>query len=128
MAQNGYITARIYTSRGELPVIGAVVTVTQDVGGRQNILGKRTTDRNGQTAPITVSAPDRALSENPSDETVFATVDVRVDHPLYYTVYIKDAQIFAGQTTLVDTPLIPLIENESHSNRADDFVQTPQNL
>ncbi len=128
MAQSGYLVARIYTSKGEIPVIGAVVTVSKNMGGRENIIAKRTTDRNGQTAPVTISAPDKALSESPTDQMVFSVVDVRVDHPLYYTVYIRNVQIFAGETTVVDTELIPLIENEEHSNRADEFVETPQNL
>jgi hypothetical protein len=128
LAQNGYLIARIYTSKGEIPVIGAIVTVSKNVGGRENIIAKRITDRNGQTAPVTISAPDKALSESPTDQMVFSVVDVRVDHPLYYTVYIKNVQIFAGETTIVDTELVPLIENEEHSNRADEFVETPQNL
>ena len=128
MAQNGYLIARIYTSKGELPVIGAIVTVSKNIGGRENIIAKRITDRNGQTAPVTISAPDKELSENPTNEEVFSVVDVRVDHPLYYTVYIRNVQIFAGETTVVDTALIPLIENEEHSGRAEEFVETPQNL
>lgn len=128
MAQNGYLAARIYTSRGSLPVEGAIITALQNVGGTQNIIGKRTTDRNGQIPLITVSAPDEALSQSPGNGDVFALVDVRVDASLYYTVLIKDVQVFAGQTTIIDMPLIPLMENERHTNRADEFVQTPQNL
>ncbi len=128
MAQNGYLAARIYTSRGSIPVEGAIVTVSKDVGGTQNIIGKRTTDRNGQIPLITISAPDEALSQSPGNGDVFTVVDVRVDEPSYYTVLIKNVQIFADQTTVVDTTLIPLIENERHDMRADEFVQTPQNL
>ena len=128
MAQNGYLATRIYTSRGELPVRGAVVTVINNTGGRQNIIAKRTTDRNGQIPPVTISAPDRVLSETPGNVDVFTTVDVRVDHPDYYTVLIKNVQIFAQQTTVVDTGLVPLIENESSTGRSDEVIETPQNL
>lgn len=128
MAQNGYLTARIYTSRGDLPIIGAIVTVSRNIGGRDNIIGKRTTDKNGQITPITISAPDSSLSLEPGREDVFTNVDVRVDHPMYYTVLIKNVQIFANQTTVVDTPLIPLPDNQEYSDRADEFVETPQNL
>ena len=126
MAQNGYLTSRIYTS--SLPVEGAIITVIKRENGTQEIIGKRTTNRNGLIAPITISAPDEALSLEPSDATVFATVDVRVDKEGFYTVEIKDVQIFGGQTTVVDTPLIPLPDNQSFDNRAEEFVQTPQNL
>ena len=128
MAQNGYIAARIYTSRGSLPVEGAVVTVLSDTDGTMNIIGKRTTDKNGQITPITISAPNESLSLEPNSGKVFTTVDVRVDKEGYYTVYIKNVQVFATQTTVVDTPLIPLPDNQEYSDKADEFVETPQNL
>ena len=128
MAQNGYLTARITTSKGSLPINGAIVTVMQNVGGTKNIIGKRTTDRNGQIIPVTIEAPNEDLSQSPGNGEVYSLVDVRVDEPSYYTVIIKDVQIFAGQTTVADTSMIPLIENENLSNRAEEFVQTPQNL
>lgn len=128
MAQSGYLTARIYTSRGEIPVPEAVVTVLSNVGGRQNIIGKRTTDRNGQILPIAISAPDKVLSETPGNADVYTLVDVRVDHPEYYTVFIRNVQIFAEQTTVVDTGLIPFIENEVPSEKSEEVIETPQNL
>ncbi len=128
MAQNGYLTARIYTSNSTLPIEGAVVTVMQTQGGRDNIIGKRTTDKNGLITPITISAPDESLSLEPGSADVFAVVDARVDKEGFFTVIIKNVQIFAGQTTVVDTPLIPLPDNQLYDDKADEFVESPQNL
>ena len=128
MAQNGYLSARIYTSNGSLPISDAVVTVTQTEGGRTNILGKRTTDQNGLIIPIPISAPEEALSLEPSDMRVFSLVDVRTDKSGFYTVIIKNVQIFAGQTTVVDAALIPLPANQLFDDKAEEFTETPQNL
>ena len=128
MAQNGYLAARIYTSRGSIPVEGATVTVLSSQGDRSNIIGKRTTDRNGQIPLITISAPDEVLSLSPGNANVYTIVDVRVDEPSFYTVFIQNVQIFAGQTTVVDTPMIPLEEKAPPQSRSDEFTQTPQNL
>lgn len=128
MAQKGYLSTRIYTSRGSIPIEGASVTVIKNNGDRQNIIARRITDRNGQIALVTIDAPDSELSLSPGNEDVFAVVDVRIDKEDFYTVIIKDVQVFGGQTTLVDTPLIPLIENEDHTERAEEFTETPQNL
>lgn len=128
MADNGYVTSRIYTSRGEIPIVGAVVTVIKNGDSAPVLLGKRTTDKNGTTAPITVAAPNPALSESPSDIAPFSVVDVRVDHPGYYTVFIRDAQVFPNRTTVIDTAMIPLSENESYDNKAEEFTVTPQDL
>ena len=128
MAQNGYLTARIYTSNGSLPVEDAVVTVIQTQDGKTEIIGKRTTDRNGLTTPVAISAPDEALSLEPNDGTVYSLVDARVDKKGFYTVVIRNVQIFAGQTTVVDTALVPLPDNQMYDDKADEFVETPQNL
>ena len=128
MAQNGYLATRIYTSRGSIPIEGATVTVLSSQGDRSNIIGKRTTDRNGQIPLITISAPDEVLSLTPGNANVYTIVDVRVDEPSFYTVFIQNVQIFAGQTTVVDTPMIPLEEKASPQSRLDKFTQTPQNL
>jgi len=128
MAQNGFLTARIYTSRGQIPVEDAIVTVTNANESTQNIIAKRTTDKNGQIAPVTISAPDEALSLEPGNNKVFSTVDVRVDKNGFYTLFIKNVQVFANQTTVVDTPIIPLPDNEKYNDKAEEFVETPQNL
>lgn len=128
MAQNGYVSARIYTSRGQLPIQGAVMTVLSGGTGTHALLGKRTTDKNGLTTSVAVNAPNEAESEAPSEGRPFAEVDIRIDHPEYYTVFINDAQVFANRTTLVDTGLVPLIENESADSMAEKFTETPQNL
>lgn len=128
MAENGYIAARIYTSRGSLPIEGAVITVVENIGGTKTIAGKRVTDRNGQIPLIAVGAPNENLSQTPGNDDVFTLVDVRVDKPLFYTVLIKNVQVFAGQTTVIDTPLIPAAENELYTKMAEEFTETPQNL
>jgi len=128
MAQNGYLATRIYTAGESFPVEGATVTVTEKNGDRQVLIAKRKTDENGRIPIITISAPNVDLSLSPGNADVFRLVDVRVDKPSYYTVIIKDVQIFGGQTTVAETALIPLIENSQPDKRADEFVETPQNL
>ena len=105
----------------------AVVTVFQK-GNPPTLLGKRTTDRNGITTAISVSAPDVNLSETNAPGVPFALVDIRVDHPNFYTVLINDSQVFAGQTSLVNLAMIPLAENEVYNNMLEEFTTTPQNL
>ena len=128
MAQNGYLAARIYTANESLPIEDAVVTVIKNDNGTNAIIGKRTTDKNGQIVPIVISTPDEALSLQPGTQDVFTLVDVRVDKEGYYTVYIKNVQIFAKQTTVADTPMIPLPDNQTYDDKSEDFVETPQNL
>lgn len=128
MAQNGYLTARVYTANESIPIKDAVVTVIKNDSGTTDIIAKRTTDKNGLIVPIVISAPDESLSLEPGDSDVFTLVDVKVDKEGYYTIYIRNVQIFAGQTTVADTPMIPLPDNQKYNDKFEDFVETPQNL
>ena len=128
MAQNGYLTARVYTANESIPIKDAVVTVMKNDRGTTDIIAKRTTDKNGLIVPIVISAPDESLSLEPGDSDVFTLVDVKVDKEGYYTIYIRNVQIFAGQTTVADTPMIPLPDNQKYNDKSEDFVETPQNL
>ena len=128
MAQNGYLTARVYTANESIPIKDVVVTVMKNDRGTTDIIAKRTTDKNGLIVPIVISAPDESLSLEPGDSDVFTLVDVKVDKEGYYTIYIRNVQIFAGQTTVADTPMIPLPDNQKYNDKSEDFVETPQNL
>jgi 5-hydroxyisourate hydrolase-like protein (transthyretin family) len=128
MAQNGYLTARVYTANESIPIKDAVVTVIKNDSSTSDIIAKRTTDKNGLILPVAISAPDKSLSLQPGAGDVFSLVDVRIDKEGYYTVYIKNVQIFSGQTTVADTPMIPLPDNQKYNDKSEDFVETPQNL
>ena len=128
MAQNGYLTARVYTANESIPIKDAVVTVIKNDSSTSDIIAKRTTDKNGLILPVAISAPDKSLSLQPGAGDVFSLVDVRIDKEGYYTVYIKNVQIFSEQTTVADTPMIPLPDNQKYNDKSEDFVETPQNL
>lgn len=126
MAEYGFLTARVFTSRGQIPIEGASVVVeTADTG---SIMGARITNRNGHTLPVRVETPPVSESEAPGRGVPFASVNVRISHPKYYTIYIRNAQVFSGQTSVQQAELIPIEENDRVPFRLGDFFVTPQNL
>ena len=128
MAEHGYVSARVTTSNGDLPIVGAVLSVILNDSNMPTLLGKRTTDTNGLTTSVPVPAPDKSMSLSPSEEKPYTNVDIRVDKDGYYTVFIKDAQVFAGETSVAGVSLIPFAENEQFDNMSEIFQETPQNL
>ncbi len=124
----GYIVAEVYTSRGELPIEGATVAVTSSRNQEQNLIGFRLTNRNGKTQPIKIETPDEELSQHPSTESPFAAYDIRIDHPLYYTIIIHNAQIFPNTTSIQTAQLIPIEEKADPANLTEKFNVVPQNL
>lgn len=126
MAEYGFITARVFTSRGQIPISGASVII--ESSDNSSVLGARITDDNGLTAPVRVETPAKAMSTQPGNELPFTSVNVRVSHPMYYTYYVRDAQVFEGQTSLQLAELIPIEENDRAPFPLGEFFVTPQNL
>lgn len=126
--QTGYIRARVYTSDAQIPIENAVFNVYKDENGVLSLIGTRTTDNEGNTGVIPVEAPDSSLSETQGSVTPFATVDLRIDHPQYRTLYVTDAQVFAGQVSIQEASMIPVDANVPTDSRAERFDVTKQNL
>ncbi len=126
MNEYGFITARVFTSRGEIPVENASVTIENS--DMSSVLGARITDQNGKTPPIKIITPSREESREPGFENPFTAVNIRISHPKFYTYYVRDAQVFEGETSIQVAELIPISEDEELPYRLDDFSVTPQNL
>lgn len=126
MADFGYFTARVFTSRGEIPISDASVVIENY--DSSSILGARVTDDNGRITPIIINTPSKSESQSPGEEMPFATVNVRISHPGYYTRYIRNAQVFEGETSVADAELIPIDYTLDYPFRAIEFTVTPQNL
>ena len=122
----GYFTARVYTSRGEIPISDASVVI--ESYDASSILGARITDANGKITPIIINTPPKSESQSPGGESPFATVNVRISHPGYYTRYIRNAQVFEGETSYADAELIPIDYTLDYPYRTIDVTVTPQNL
>ena len=126
MTEYGYVITKVFTSRGEIPISDASVVVVTADGGE--VLGARITDSNGKTAPVMVETPSVEMSESPNNGIPFASVNLRISHPDYYTYYVRDAQVFSGQTSVQQAELIPLEENATTPFTLREFFVTPQNL
>ena len=111
MADSGTLVTHVFTSRGELPLADAAVSFVQrDGSGRQRLLAIRTSDESGNTAPLTIAAPDVELGLRPAQATPFSVCDVWVEHLGYQRLVIRDVQIFPGIESIQNLPLIPLPE------------------
>ena len=126
MSDFGYFTARVYTSRGEIPIKDASVVIENY--DSTSVLGARVTDANGKIAPIAIITPPLAESQSPGVENPFASVNVRISHPGFYTRYIRNAQVFEGETSIAEAELIPIDYTLDFPLRVEDFTVTPQNL
>ena len=123
---SGNVVVRVSTAEQLIPVTDAKVFIVERRSGRDSILAARTTGRSGFTTQVAVETPEKSGSTSPGDNEPFANIDIRVEHPLYYSYYITGAQVFADTQSVQNAVLIPLaVPTEK---RTENIVITPQNL
>ncbi|MBQ1371420.1 MAG: spore cortex-lytic protein [Oscillospiraceae bacterium] len=108
MPSKGFLKVQTVTSRAELPVAGATVTVsTRQPDGRRELLSLQRTDESGMTALVTISTPDLANSLTPDQPQGWTDVQIAASHPNYDGIVVRDVQIFPGITTVQELILVP---------------------
>ncbi len=128
MAGKGAITVRTFLGNEALPLADAGVHIVKRNGDDETLIAYRTTDRNGQTAPVFVDTPDASASTAPGDAEAFATYDIRVRHPDYHRVYIHNVQVFPDTVTRQLVQMIPNSERLAQSQAVEQIYITPQQL
>lgn len=112
MVQNGidsgYLIVQVYTAGKGLPVSDAHVTVSSYTENGANVERIMTTDNNGKTEKIELSAPPRANSMSPEGTNDFSRYIIQTEKEGYYSVENLEVPIFGGQTTIQQVSLIPL--------------------
>ena len=108
--QNGYLKINVYTANRLLPLGGAQIAVYDENG---NIIGYRVSDKSGNAQTITISAPNKDLSESPGNSSPFTSVDVAIRAKGYVPVRYNGIQVFAGETSVLNADMIPLADNRN---------------
>lgn len=108
MQEYGTVTAQIVTSAAQIPVPGAVLSITRELpDGQQELLAVRMTDEDGFTEPFDVPTPPAADSQTRQPEPPYALVNLRGARTGYDRVFIRGTQVFPGIRTLQQIVLIP---------------------
>ena len=126
MSAIGYIQAKAYTSRAQIPLEDVAVSVVDNDG---RLLGLRTTDKNGLTTPIRLEVPDLQNSQSPdTGKPAFATVNLYARADRYEQILVRNVQVFPDTSTMQELAMIPLSELPQSWNQREIFTTTPQNL
>ena len=129
MPASGTIQIQATTSRAEIPVEGAFVTIALELpGGGRELISLQRTDENGKTPPVTVSTPEFANSQTPDQAQGWTDVVVTISSPEYEGIVVTSAQIFPGVATVQDMVLIPRADLPSDSEGVQDYDVPGQGL
>lgn len=122
--EKGYIRAEVSTASNAIPLIGANVYIMKN----DEIISLEQTDQNGFTRPVEVDAPEKALSTSPGNAQPFALYDMKVTYPAFYTIIVRNVQVFGQETTFQKINMLPLPEGQTEKEQVLEFDITPQNL
>lgn len=126
MADAGTLLIRVFTSRGELPVRDASVSVVRHGPQGTDLVTLQTSNRSGTTDPVTIPSPAPENSQSPDRSTPYALCDVWVERAGYHLLVVRGIQIFPGVTSYQDIPLIP--QSPVDGMTVDQVDITPQDL
>ena len=103
----GTLIFQVSGGQGAFPIANATVTLTKELNDQQQLSFTVHTDESGKTSPISLPAPDRALSQRPGNGIVYAAYQAEISAPNYVTTKIRDLPVFDGITTIQPVSLSP---------------------
>ena len=125
----GRLNVRVYTSRAQIPVVGATVVVTgKGENGKRKLWSVQSTDSSGGIQPINVETPLASESMSPGNQQPYTALDVWAEHPDFATLVVEGVQVFPGVDSFQGMELNPLSEGQGSLTTTDVRDITTQNL
>lgn len=130
----GYLSVRVSTARGAIPLEGAQVQVRslpkEGASGTSNLLQSAVTGRDGRIPLVPLPAPPREESLRPQEPGVrpYATYLLDVYLEGYFHQSYIGVPIFDGVIAIQAVDLIPLTENQApdgYSPSGDRVIEAP---
>ncbi len=108
-SSEGYLTLRIGTAGGALPIVGADIRIVGADPENEGVVYLLTSDQSGKTPKITLPAPQKALSQSPASAAEsYSTYNVTVFKDGFYTQRILRLPVFPTITSTQFIEMIPL--------------------
>ena len=120
---SGLLRVDVISSVGNTPVRGARVRVF-DINNEQSPLNELTTDENGKTEAISLTAPPLQYSEEPSATQPYTVYNIEVSANGFESFYVSGAEILPDVLAIQNVSLIPLTREQG----AESFVIGPHTL
>ena len=126
--EEGYLIVQVSALQGAVPIPGADVVVTRDIGNETYLMWYDRTDASGRSRKFTLPAPPKAMSEQPSNGVPYALYNIRVAAPGFYTVTNLDSQIFSGETAIAAVDMLPKRESQENMDENITYTTPPSHL
>lgn len=105
-SDTGYLNVIVTSTDSYSPLSSATIEIA-DTGNPNRILESITTNQNGQTGNIELSAPPREYSMEPTDNQPYSEYNLKISAPGYQEGLVSGVQIFSGENGLQSIVLQP---------------------
>ena len=105
-SDTGYLNVIVTDTDNYSPLSSANIEIA-DTGNPNRILESITTNQNGQTGNIELSAPPREYSMAPTDNQPYSEYNLKISAPGYQEGLVSGVQIFSGENGLQSIVLQP---------------------
>ena len=122
----GYIKFQV--TSGGIPVEGAKITVSGNIGGNSYITRVLTTDADGKTEDESFPAPDKTMSEAPGGTRPYSVYDAEVSKEGYITTDFSNIPVFDGTVSIQAVNLTPDIGGRNRAVPVEIREDGYQNL
>lgn len=121
----GYLTVRVSTAGGAIPLEDASVNVRGASVDDSSIIYSLLTNSDGLTKTVSLDAPPRSASQTAQDQTPpYAVYNVDVYARGYAPAFFHNVPVFAGINSVQPAMLVPSIENPRY-NLSRNYFGTP---
>ena len=122
----GYLKFQV--TSGIIPIVGAEIVVSRNIGSNVYIGKTLTTDIDGKTESVALPTPEKALSMAPGNMLPYASYDVRVSKDGYLDSVFYDIPVFDGITSVQSVDLKPDVGAKNIKNNEPVYERGYNNL
>ncbi|WP_368936898.1 SpoIID/LytB domain-containing protein [Bacillus sp. SH8-8] len=122
-ASTGKLIVSVYEMNTDKPIKGAKVFIRKQDEGSQIIATLQTNDI-GFTSPISLSAPPKEYSQNPSGPKPYTEYVLTIEAPNYGVKIIRGVQIFPETTAKQRVEMLPV--NRTGERQLIETINIPQ--
>ncbi len=121
----GYLTVRVSTASGAIPLEGATVNIRGSVPEDSAVIRSLVTNSDGLTPTVTLAAPPRSASQSPdSAAPAYAVYNIDVFASGYIPAYFHNVPVFSGINSVQPAVLVVDTGRVSYEP-SDNTTETP---
>ena len=115
-AEVGYLTVRVSTAGGAIPLANASVNIRGGNVDDSSIIYSLLTNSDGLTKTVALDAPPRSASQAPQNQTPpYSVYNVDVYAKGYTPAFFNNVPIFSGINSVQPAILVPSVENAQYN-------------